>query len=355
MNDRNVDALVVTDPSDIRWLTGFRGSVGSIVIDGAGATLIVDGRYTEQARHQSVSSGAAVDVREASTAASAIEFVVVALNGHARVGVALDRMGARTYEHLRTQLGAEIVDVGGLIEEHRSVKDDAELARIERACGAADAALAAVVPLLGVVAGSTVTERDVRDELEYVMRRNGADGPSYETIVASGPNSALPHHRPTDRRIVESDAVVIDVGALVEGYHSDMTRTFLVGDVDPVLLRMYEAVDASQRLGLAAVRAGVTGSAVDAACRESFGVDASFFVHGTGHGVGLDIHESPWLRAGAERVLRASEVVTVEPGLYRVGVGGVRIEDLVVVEPTGCRILTLSPKEPLCPPLAPTT
>lgn len=355
MSDRGIDALVVTDLSDIRWLTGFRGSVGTVVVDASGATLVVDGRYTEQALLQTGSSGAVLEVHEASTSASAAEFVAGVLRGRVRVGVTLDRMGARTYEQLRAHHGDDIVDVGGLIDEHRSVKDDAELMRIERACAAADAALAAVVPSFGEVANSTITERDVRDELEYRMRRAGADGPSYETIVASGPNSALPHHRPTDRRIVEGDAVVIDVGALVDGYHSDMTRTFLVGDVDPVLLRMYEAVEASQRLGLATVRAGIAGSAIDAACRESFGADARFFVHGTGHGVGLDIHESPWLRAGADRVLRSSEVVTVEPGLYRVGVGGVRIEDLVVVEPTGCRILTLSPKEPLCPPLAPTT
>lgn len=353
--DRGVDALVVSSHSDIRWLTGFSGSVGTLIVGRIGATLVVDGRYTEQALSQVLASNAATTVHEARTAAIAADFVAESLLNHARIGVTLDRLGARTYEQLRSHHGDEVVDVGGVIDECRSVKDEAELQRIEHACRAADAALAAVRPMLDDVCRSAVTERDVRDELEYRMRRFGADGPSYETIVASGPNSALPHHRPTDRRIIEGDSVVIDVGALVEGYHSDMTRTFLIGDVGREIERMYAAVREAQHRGLAAVRAGIAGAAVDAACRESFGDDAAWFVHGTGHGVGLDIHESPWLRSGASRPLQESEVVTVEPGLYRVGIGGVRIEDLVVVEPTGCRILTLSPKEPLCPQSAPMT
>lgn len=353
--DRKVDALVVTDLSDIRWLTGFRGSVGTLIIEQTGSTLVVDGRYTEQALSQVAANNASTTVHEARTSAMVADFVAESLRGCPRIGVTLDRLGARTFEQLRSHHGDEVVDVGDVIAEFRSVKDAAELQRIEQACRAADSALAAVRPMLEDVTRSAVTERDVRDELEFRMRRFGADGPSYETIVASGPNSALPHHRPTDRRIVEGDSVVIDVGALVEGYHSDMTRTFLIGDVDGELERMYAAVKASQYLGLASVRAGIAGSDVDAACRTSFGDDAAWFVHGTGHGVGLDIHESPWLRSGVSHVLRESEVVTVEPGLYRVGVGGVRIEDLVVVEPTGCRILTLSPKEPLCPQSAPMT
>jgi Xaa-Pro aminopeptidase len=353
--DRGVDALVVTDLSDIRWLTGFRGSVGTLIIERTDSTLLVDGRYTEQALSQVAGSKASTGVREARTSAIVAEFVAESLLGCVQIGVTLDRLGARTYEQLRSHHGDAVVDVGHLIDEFRSVKDEAELQRIEHACRAADSALEAVKPMLDDVTHSAVTERDVRDELEYRMRRFGADGPSYETIVASGPNSALPHHRPTDRRIVEGDSVVIDVGALVEGYHSDMTRTFLIGEVGGELERMYAAVKEAQQLGLATVRAGIAGSEVDAACRASFGDDAPWFVHGTGHGVGLDIHESPWLRSGASRALRKSEVVTVEPGLYRVGVGGVRIEDLVVVEPTGCRILTLSPKEPLCPQSAPMT
>jgi Xaa-Pro aminopeptidase len=349
MAEMGVDAMVVTDTTDIRWLTGFRGSVGTLVIGDVDVALIVDGRYAEQARSQLAASDGIAEIRENRTMLSGFEEMNGRLVSARRIGVNLDRMGARMFEQLRKDHGDSVVDATGLVEGLRCVKDAAEMERIERACEIADEALEATMPLLGRVSSECITERDVRDELEHTMRRFGADGPSYETIVASGANAALPHHRPSNRRIVEGDAVVIDVGALVDGYHSDMTRTFLIGDVDPELTRMYRAVEIVQRLGLEAVRPGVTGAEVDAVCREAFGVDAEMFVHGTGHGVGLDIHESPWLRATSTQPLEPSEVVTVEPGLYRVGVGGVRIEDLVVVEPTGCRILTHSPKEPLCP------
>ena len=195
-----------------------------------------------------------------------------------------------------------------------------------------------------------ITERDVRDELEYRMRRYGADGPSYETIVATGANAARPHHRPTDQLLSEGDSVVIDVGGLVDGYHSDMTRTYLLGDVDPLLQTMLDVVTEAQSRGVAAVRAGELPSKIDHICR-TFIAEAGFgpeFVHGTGHGVGLNIHESPWLRAQSNEPLRDGEVVTVEPGVYRVGLGGVRIEDLLLVRAAGSSTLTHTPKDSLC-------
>lgn len=337
-----IDALVVTDPVDIRWLTGFSGSAGTLVVDRLDSTLITDGRYVQQARHQIASSGGTARVVEARTASAGIETLLQIIGTRRCVGVDLDRTTARVCDHVRGA-GVSVVDAGVVLAELRRVKDGAELERIERACRAADDALSAVAPMLH--AGSLLTERDVRDELEYRMRRAGADGPSYDTIVAAGENAAYPHHRPTERRIVEGDCVLIDVGALVDGYHSDMTRTFLLGQVDNELRRMYDAVARVQEAGRAAIRAGVVGEAIDALCRQAFGDDADLFIHGTGHGVGLRIHESPWLRSGWDRPLQSGEVVTVEPGLYRVGLGGVRIEDLVVVEPAGCRILTHSPKD----------
>lgn len=182
------------------------------------------------------------------------------------------------------------------------------------------------------------------------MRRHGADGPSYETIVATGPNAARPHHRPTDQLLSEGDAVVIDVGGLVDGYHSDMTRTYLLGKVDSVLQTMLDVVSEAQQRGVAAVRAGELPSEIDRICR-TFITEAGFgpeFVHGTGHGVGLNIHESPWLRAQSNEPLRDGEVVTVEPGVYRVGLGGVRIEDLLLVRAAGSTTLTHTPKDSLC-------
>jgi Xaa-Pro aminopeptidase len=240
--------------------------------------------------------------------------------------------------------------VSGVVEELRRTKSEAEIERMAFAAETADFALSDVRDLLVRSMSEPVTERDVRDELEYRMRRHGADGPSYETIVATGNNAARPHHRPTEQLLREGDSVVIDVGGLVDGYHSDMTRTYLLGAVDPVLQTMFTVVCESQSQGVAAVRAGVLPSEIDRICREGIteaGVGPEF-VHGTGHGVGLQIHESPWLRAQSNEPLREGEVVTVEPGVYRVGLGGVRIEDLLLVRAAGSTTLTHTPKDSLC-------
>jgi Xaa-Pro aminopeptidase len=180
------------------------------------------------------------------------------------------------------------------------------------------------------------------------MRRLGAEAPSFETIVASGPNGAMPHHRAADRRIADGDLVVLDFGALVDGYHSDMTRTVMVGDPSDTQARMYEVVREAQAAGVAAVKGGAEASAVDDACRSVIreaGWDEAF-LHATGHGVGLDIHEPPRVARTADAMLADGQVVTVEPGVYLAEHGGVRIEDTVVVTSEGCRTLTLAPKEP---------
>jgi len=203
-----------------------------------------------------------------------------------------------------------------------------------------------------------VTENDVRDELEYTMRKLGADGPSYDTIVASGPtNSARPHHHPTTTKIEDGHTVIIDVGALVAGYHSDMTRSFVVGPMSSEQADWYEAVRAAQQAGVEACRPGVQVSEIDAACRKVLleaGLE-QYFTHGTGHGVGLMIHEEPFINSSGPAILQPGDVVTVEPGLYRGGFGGFRVEDLVVITEHGCRILNTSPKDPTCPPLQLTT
>jgi Xaa-Pro aminopeptidase len=190
------------------------------------------------------------------------------------------------------------------------------------------------------------------------MRRLGAEGPSFETIVASGPNGAKPHAVPGDRRIVEGDLVVLDFGALIDGYHSDMTRTMMIGDPTPEQRRMLEVVAESQRAGVAAVRAGAGCVEVDAACRDIIDAAgwADAFLHGTGHGVGLFIHEDPRLSfsADADATIAENYVVTIEPGVYLPEHGGVRIEDTVVVTADGARTLTHAPKDPAWPSL-PTT
>jgi Xaa-Pro aminopeptidase len=195
------------------------------------------------------------------------------------------------------------------------------------------------------------SERTVKAELEYQMAIRGADGPSFDTIVAAGENAALPHHRASDKIITTEDAVIIDIGALVDGYHSDMTRTVRVGHLDREVSFMLSATMAAQHAALSQLKAGVTTDQVDSAARDAFrevGVE-EFFTHGLGHGVGLAIHEEPFLSRRPGIALQEGEVVTVEPGLYRVGVGGVRIEDLVVITHDGYRSLSRTRKDVSCP------
>lgn len=343
-------ALIVSSTINIRYLTGFTGSAGVLICRTDDSVLVTDGRYVEQAHAQIRDSGAAVRIVEARTAAATLDAVASELAHDAKIGCESADLTVEAHARYVAALGRELIPLSGLVEELRRSKSEAEIERIAFAASTADKALADARDLLLRAMNEPITERDVRDELEYRMRRYGADGPSYETIVATGANAARPHHRPTDQLLSEGDSVVIDVGGLFDGYHSDMTRTYLLGDVDPVLQTMLDVVTEAQSRGVAAVRAGELPSKIDHICR-AFIAEAGFgpeFVHGTGHGVGLNIHESPWLRAQSNEPLRDGEVVTVEPGVYRVGLGGVRIEDLLLVRAAGSSTLTHTPKDSLC-------
>jgi Xaa-Pro aminopeptidase len=236
-----------------------------------------------------------------------------------------------------------LVPTSGLVEALRIVKDEGEVARIEAAAIIADHALAAVRPRLA----EHPTEADFGLELDTTMRRLGASGPSFETIIGSGPNGAKPHARPSSRRIADGDLVVIDFGAIVDGYCSDMTRTVVVGELDATQQRMLDVVTDAQQAGVDAVRAGVPSKDVDAACRDLI-EDAGWgeaFLHGTGHGVGLQIHEPPRVARTADATLAAGQIVTVEPGVYLPEHGGVRVEDTLLVTAQGSRVLTHTAKE----------
>jgi Xaa-Pro aminopeptidase len=346
-----VGALAVTDLTNVRWLTGFTGSNGSVAVLPDRLVLVTDGRYRDRAADELAAAGVEAEIVVGFTQASQHEAFVAAFEG-------IDTIGAEarslTYAKWRT-LGADLklVAADGLVEDERRVKDPGEIARIARACRYADAALAEVAPMLG----DGLSEADVRTELEYRMRRHGADGPSYDTIVASGPDhAARPHHHAGDRMIVEGDSVVIDVGALVDGYHSDMTRSYVIGEPTNQQTDLYDLLLEIQLAGIAAVGPGAPARDVDAACRSMAMISGygDWFLHSTGHGVGLLIHEDPFESPVSKSDLRVGDVVTVEPGLYRVGFGGFRIEDLVEVSDTGCRILTESPKDTPCPPSPPT-
>jgi len=346
-------SMLVLSPDSIRWLIGFTGSAGSLVVRQNDMIFVTDGRYVEQAAIQAEQAGAKVEVRLAVSGAAHQNILSELVGTTGACAFDPADVSVQSFETYKTTFPGGMAQTPGLATKLRRIKTDAEIARIEAAAHATDLALAEVEPLLY----SGATERDIRDELDYKMRRHGADGPSYDTIVATGPNGARPHHRPTDTKIVDGHSVVIDVGALVDGYHSDMTRTYLIGDVDPVLRDMHRVVSEAQLLGIAKVAPGVLCSEVDQVCREyiaghDYGPE---FIHSTGHGVGLQIHELPWLRKDFSEPLQAGEVVTVEPGVYRGGLGGVRIEDLLVVTPASNRVLTQSQKDQLCLPSPRTT
>ncbi|MDJ0769896.1 MAG: Xaa-Pro peptidase family protein [Ilumatobacter sp.] len=350
--EHDATALVVTDQPSVRWLTGFAGSNGSVALLPDRLVLVTDGRYRDRAADELAEAGVDAEIVVGPNRVEQRKAFVASFDG--LDAVAADPAALTHDEWLQLADELPLRPVRGLIDDGRRVKDEGEVARIAEACRCADAALAEVAPTLG----DGVTEADVRMELEYRMRRHGADGPSYDTIVASGPeHAARPHHETGPRRIREGDTVVIDVGALVDGYHSDMTRSYVVGEPSAEQSELYELLLGIQAAGIDAVASGVPAREVDATCRSLAAIAgyADWYLHSTGHGVGLMIHEDPFESPVATTELRTGDVVTVEPGLYRVGFGGFRIEDLVEVVDGGCRVLTASPKDTPCPPSPPTT
>jgi Xaa-Pro aminopeptidase len=341
------DALLVTSLTNVRYLTGFTGSAGMLFVLPGETVLMTDGRYGTQAAEQL--DAASVEARiEISPAAQQADQAAVLLPPGSVKALALE---AAHVSWARQQAfadkwfpGLELVPTVGLVEALRRVKDPGELDRLAEAARIADEALAAVRPVLS----DGLSEADFGRALDFEMRALGATAPSFETIVASGPNAAMPHHRPDSRPIGRTEPVVIDFGALFDGYCSDMTRTVWVDRVgDARLEEAVELVLASQAAGVAAVRPGTACVDVDRACRSVI-EDAGWgerFVHGTGHGVGLEIHEAPSVSAFSTDTLEVGHVVTVEPGVYLPGIGGVRIEDTVVVTEDGCRPLTSTPKD----------
>ncbi len=340
------EALLVTSLTNVRWLTGFSGSAARVVVLPDEVVLVTDGRYGDQAAEQTAAAGVTATVEVGRTTAEQRSLLQSRAAGIGRLAIEAESVTWAQHGRLAAEWfpAAELVPTEGLVEGLRQVKDDGEVDRMAEAARIADAALAVARPLVA----DGVSERDLAITLDFEMRRGGAEGPSFDTIVAAGPNGAKPHHRPGDHRIGPGELVVVDFGAQVDGYCSDMTRTLCAGEpASPVARRMAEVVAESQRAGVAAVAAGAEAQAVDGACRRII-ADAGWadaFLHGTGHGVGLEIHEEPRVASTSTDVLVAGHVVTVEPGVYLSEHGGVRVEDTVVVTAQGCRTLTNASKE----------
>jgi len=322
------EPLLVSNLVNIRYLVGFESSNAALVVEPGHVRLFSDFRYAELGR-----------------AVEGVEFVETKRSLYAALGELLEgRIGFEaedlTYGRWETLSagGVELVPRRGLVEELRAVKDDAELEAVRRAAALTSEAYARFAEER--FAGRT--ERELAWRLDELFHELGAEAPAFETIVASGPNSARPHARPSDRKVGAGETIVVDAGVRLDGYCSDCTRTFATGSLPERLQEAYAVCLEAQVAGLEAVRAGATGVAVDGAARRLID-EAGFgeaFGHGLGHGVGLDVHEAPRLAKESGDTLAAANVVTVEPGIYLEGLGGIRIEDLVIVGEDGPEITT---------------
>lgn len=340
----SLDALLVSTPENRRYVSGFTGSAGYLLISPDTATVATDFRYIEQAGQQAQG----FDVLRIGGDYAWFPDLLAKL-GARKVGFESTHLTVASYRQLvevvrklPSSQRPTLVPTSGIIEGLRAVKEQGELEPLKRAIDAADRAFAQVAPTIQ----PGMTEREVAWRLEQAMHELGADGPSFDTIVGSGPNGALPHHHPSDKPIAQGEPIVIDMGARVDGYCSDMTRTICLGQPDETFRKVYDIVLGAQLTAIATVRAGITGEEGDGLARQVI-AEAGYgdnFGHGLGHGVGLEIHEAPRLGTKAANRLEEGMVFTIEPGIYLSGWGGVRIEDVVILERGGARTLSKAPK-----------
>jgi Xaa-Pro aminopeptidase len=340
LKSHRLDALLVTHMPNVRYLTGFTGSAG-VLLAGERPAFFTDGRYGEQARDEI--NGARVMVAKGSAALAALRHA--AEKGYKRLGIEAEHVTVSQQKALARELGGgvRLIASSGVVESLRAVKDDDEIARIREAVNLASRCFR---PLLRALRPG-ISENAVASRLEFEARKAGAQAMSFETIIAGGARSALPHGVASAARLPERGFVVMDYGVILGGYCSDMTRTVHMGAVPPQSRALYGAVLEAQLAAIARVRPGVSAGEVDAAARKTLQRSrmAKYFTHSTGHGVGLEIHENPRIAAGQQTALEPGMVITIEPGIYIPGRCGIRIEDMVLVTENGCEVLTPVSKE----------
>ncbi|WP_028588980.1 M24 family metallopeptidase [Paenibacillus massiliensis] len=340
MSERNVQAMLVASPVNRRYLTGFTGSAGYVLVTEHDSILLTDFRYMTQAPAQ------APDFQVVEHAPQVMDTVRELLTARSitKLGFEQEHVSYSSYTAYGEKLATiELVPVSGLVEGLRLYKDANEIELMQRAADLADAAFAHILPKIK----PGITERELDLEMEFFMRSRGATSSSFDTIVASGERSALPHGVASSKVVQKNELITFDFGALLDGYCSDLTRTVATGELAPKLREIYDVVLEAQLHTLEHIRAGMTGREADALARDvitrhGYG---EYFGHSTGHGLGMEVHESPRLSKLSDDVLKPGMVVTVEPGIYLPGLGGVRIEDDIVITDNGIRILTSSSKE----------
>jgi Xaa-Pro aminopeptidase len=334
-------ALLETHLPNIYYLCGFSGDSGALLVDGSSATLFTDGRFTVQAREE------APGIRAKIHRGSLLEAVGNHLRkkGRSRVAVSPARLTLAGWKTLKKASGPALkwAAVDGIADQLRAVKDPVEIGIMRESARLGSEVMEEIIRQIR----PGVTELELAAEIGYRMRLKGASGESFEAIVASGPRSALPHARPTERRIGKNELVVLDLGAILRHYCSDLTRTVYVGRAPSRVRQWYQAVLEAQAAARQAVKAGVGTGLVDAAARNVLQHKGlgRYFVHSTGHGLGLEIHENPRIARGQKTALEAGNVITLEPGVYVEGIGGIRIEDEALVTGRGAEILTSAPRE----------
>ena len=344
LEEKGLDAILISTAENRSYVSGFTGSAGYLLVSRDSAVLATDFRYTEQAGNQSPDFRV---VRIGSDWSWLLE--ILREHGIKKIGFESHQMTVATYRQVRATLQdlpsedrPTLMETTGMVESLRTVKDRDELTLLQKAIDVADAAMQAVSPTIQ----PGETEQEVAWRLERTMRELGADSLSFDTIVAAGPNGAMPHHRPSDRAIAPGEPIVIDMGAKVGGYCSDITRTVCVGEPDETFRKIYDIVLGSQLTAIATVRAGMSGGDADDLSRTVI-AEAGYgdnFGHSLGHGLGLVVHEYPRVGPKAANTLEEGMVFTVEPGIYLSGWGGVRIEDVVLLEKAGAAVLSKAPK-----------
>jgi Xaa-Pro aminopeptidase len=333
---RELDCLLVTHPANWYYLTGFTGDSGVLAVCGGRATLITDGRFTTQAKEEA--PGIQLRLQNGGLYTCVGEWL--RQSGIRRVGFDPEQWTVAQLSALRKACGAKCKagEAGGIVEALRSRKDEQEVGVMRKAALLAGEVVESALKLLK----PGVRESEVAAEIEYQMKKRGASGPSFETIVAFGERSALPHARPTGKRLRKNELVVLDLGVILGHYCSDITRTVYVGRAPQRVREWYRAVKEANQAATAAVRAGTACGEVDAAAREVLKKNGleTHFVHSTGHGLGLEVHETPRIARGQAIRLEPGNVITIEPGVYVEGIGGIRIEDDVAVGVQGREVLT---------------
>ena len=342
LSSMNIDGIYVTNLTNVRYLTGFTGSAGSVLILPDSQHFFTDGRYIEQSKSQI--SNYSIHIVGGAHYESIFKEKLIPLNQS--IAIEGDAVSINLFDKIKTLISyVKWEKISDIIGELAAVKDDIEIESLKTAIEITDTVFEKIIPELKVGA----IEKEIAAKISYLFKMNGAEGDSYESIIGSGYLGALPHARPTDKSFEKGDFVVMDFGALYNGYHADMTRTVVIGEASSKHKEIYDIVLKSQLSGIETAKAGVSGAEVDAACRKVID-DAGYgdkFIHSTGHGIGLEVHTYPRLSSFNKLPLLKNYVVTIEPGIYLPGWGGVRIEDDCLIDTDKCIPLNKSTKEML--------